>query len=366
MRGLWLFPLLWAQAPEVLRFIPGRYREGKNHRIDLHNPTSKPIALGGWLLVTRDYSVRLPNHLVLGPNQRLSIGKLGGDLRLDGYPDFLIRFPDEGQPGAYVALIDEQGRLRRGLYLAPSPQVLFLPDSGLNITREGKRLYFALPSETAPIWEYVPWEPDPIIGVVRMGDRWRYTVADAEREARLYAPIRFPFLLASYEREAVHLSWELESYDFCDVYRIERSEGGAGWQIIARMPCPSPKPGRQRIEYYDTRVREGQTYQYRLVYEMPPLLRLESAIAEVRCKREEKPLQMTAQPGYLRLRVSQSQPLKIRLLDSYFTERLRIYDGWVNGGVENVFVWDTSRVRQGKWIIVWTAGRRYWIELPAR
>lgn len=364
MKLLLLLGAVWAQAPEILRFIPGRYREGASHRIDLYNPTSQALSLGGWLLVTRDYSVRLPISLVLAPKQRITIGKYEGDVRLDKYPDFLIRFWEESQPGAYVALLDEQGKFRRGIYLAPSPQVLFLPDSGANITREGRKIPFYLPSETASGWEYVPWEPDPITGVVRIGGVWRYTISDVEREARLYAPVRFPILVGAYEEGAVHLSWEVEGREPCNFYRIERSSDRSKWEVIAQIPCPPPGPGRHRMEYYDTQVREGYEYRYRLVYESPPSLRLESAAVSVRCKREQKPLQVAAEQGFLRLRVAQSQPLKIRLLDKDFTEQLRIYDGWVNGGVENLFVWDTLRVRNAKWIVIWTASRRYWIELP--
>lgn len=357
---------LFGQAPEVIRFIPGRFRENALHQIDLYNPFSQPLNLSHWLLVTREYSVRLPAGFVLYPRQRFRIAKSSGDLRLDRYPDFLIRFPEEGQPGAYVALLDEQRRLRRGIYLAPLPQVVFLPDSGINITREGKRIPFFLPSETAPAWEFIPWEPDPITGVVRIGTQWRYTVADAEKETRIYAPLRFPLLVASYEQGAVHLFWEVETRDACEKYRLERMGEQRRWETIATFPCPTQRPARLRVEHYDLTVREGAGYRYRLVYEMPPTLRIESLPAQVRCQHTKPPLQVSATHGYLRLQVAQSQPVKVRLLDAYFTERLRLYDGWLNGSVENVFVWDTSQVRNGRWIVIWTAGRRYWLALPAR
>lgn len=361
VKGLTLFALVWAQVPEIVRFIPGSYRESSTHQIDLYNPSDSPISIGQWLLVTRDYSVRLPPGLTIGAHQRFRIAKAKGEFKLDGYPDFLIRFPERSQPGAYVALIDEQGRLRRGIYLSPLPQVLFLPDSGTNITREGRRIPFYLPSETAPAWEYVPWEPDPITGVVRIGNSWRYTIADEEREARLYAPLRFMTLVVTYEQGVIHLSWEIEVRERRGTYSLQRAENGKMWQTIATFTCPRPSKTPQRVEYYDLNVQEGNRYQYRLMYEEPPSLRVISTITEVSCHRERPPFQMAAQPGYLRLRVSQSQPLKVRLLDEHFAERLRIYDGWVNGDVENVFVWDTTRIRDGKWIVVWTTRRRYWL-----
>lgn len=356
----------WAQAPDILRFIPGRFRENDYHLIDLYNPHSQPISLGNWLLVTREYSVRLPPKLTLLPRQQYRIAKTEGDLRLKGYPDFLIRFPDPNQLGAYVALLDTAGRLRKGLYLAPIAQVLFLPDSGANISREGQRTPFYLPSETLPVWEYVPWEPDPITGIVRLGTSWRYTVPDVQKEALLYAPVRFSGLLATYEEAAVRLTWEVEGRERCGYYLLERWNEAEGWQRLESFPCPAPSPTLQKNEYYDPTVKPGATYRYRLVYREGPSLRIESAPRQVVCYPKSRPLRIQAHPGIVQLWVAQSQPVKVSLLDKHFVERLRLYDGWVNGGVENIFAWDTTRVREGCWIVVWTAQRRYWERLCSR
>jgi len=358
---------LFAQAPQIVRFIPGLYRENAYHQIDLYNPYPFAISLGKWLLVTREYSVRLPPQLMLRPGQRLRIAKKGGDLSLEGYPDFLIRFGEAGQPGAYVALLDTLGRLRTGLYLAPLPQVRFLPDSGYNIPHTGQRIPFYLPPETAPAWQYVPWEPDPITGVVRIGDTWRYTVADSRKEVQLYAPLRFGPLLAAYEGHSVHLVWEVEGREPCEGYALQRAEGGGGpWQVLRTFPCPRGTGQRARQEYYDPSVEPNRFYRYRLVYEKGPVLRLESVPVEVRCKPRPLSFRMEARPGLVRLWVAQSQPIKVRLLDEQFVERLRLYDGWVNGGAENLFLWDTTRAGRGAWVVVWTPQRRYWERLCER
>lgn len=366
MRLFLAIGFLLAQNPQILRFIPGLYRENSYHQIDLYNPYPFVISLGRWLLVTREYSVRLPAQLVLRPGQRLRIAKRGGDLTLEGYPDFLIRFGEASQPGAYVALLDTAGRLRTGLYLAPLPQVRFLPDSGYNVTRTGQRLPFYLPPETAPAWQYVPWEPDPVTGVVRIAGSWRYTVADAQKEVQLYAPLRFGVLLAAYEGHSVHLVWEVEGRELCEGYALERADGKGSWQVLRTFPCPVEGGRRERREYYDPEVEPNRLYWYRLVYERGPVLRLESVPAEVHCKPRPVSFRMEARPGLVRLWVAQSQPIKVRLLDERFVERLRLYDGWVNGGVENLFVWDTTRAGSGAWVVVWTPQRRYWERLWAR
>lgn len=353
---------VYAQSPLILRFIPGRFREDDLHLIDLYNPHSFPISLRHWLIVTREYSLWIRDSLILYPGQQLRIAKKEGGIRLEKHPDFLIRLPDWSHAGAYVALLDAEGRLRKGLYLAPSPQVLFLPDSGYNITREGKRIPFYLPAESATGWEYVPWQPDPITGVVYVQQTWRYTVADAHREALLYAPLRFYTLTASCEGKTIHIVWEMEVRNTPTAYRLERRRRGR-WETLHILSVEGPPAKRLRQEYYD--AADTSVSQYRLVYEKPPL-RLESALVEARCVSPLPPLQMRAYPGYLRIRVAQSQPVRIRLLDERFTERLRLYDGWLNAGVENVFMWDTARVKQGAWVIVATPQRRYWAKVCAR
>ncbi len=115
----------WAQTPQIVRFIPGVYRENALHRIDLYNPTRVPLAMGGWLLVTRDYSFEFPAGVVIPPRQRLTITKSGGDISLHRHPNFLIRIPDATQAGHYAILLDPTGQARAGLYLAPIPQCAF-------------------------------------------------------------------------------------------------------------------------------------------------------------------------------------------------------------------------------------------------
>ncbi|MCS7161898.1 MAG: hypothetical protein NZ958_01035 [Bacteroidia bacterium] len=363
MAALSLACFFLAQVPQIVRFIPARFLESEVHEVHLYNPYPRPLAIGGWLLVTREYSVRFPLSLAIPPKQRFRIGKRTGDLVLMGYPDFLIRFPQGSQPGAYAALLDNQGRFQGGVYLAPAPQVLFLPDSGFNITREGQRIPFYLPPESQPQWEYVPWEPDPIIGVVKIEGSWRYTVANPQKEALLHAPLRFSLPIASVGSQAIHIVWEVEGRARCENYVLERREERGPWRPLHRFPCPQPLPTRRRMEYYDAEVIPNRLYTYRLAYELEPGWRYESGTAEVVFDPKRVAFRMEAQPGSLRLWVATSQPVKIRLLDCGFAEQLRIYDGWLNGGVENVFLWDVQRVGESCWVVIWTPQRRYWQRL---
>jgi len=348
----------WAQTPQIVRFIPGVYRENALHRIDLYNPTRVPLAMGGWLLVTRDYSFEFPAGVVIPPRQRLTITKSGGDISLHRHPNFLIRIPDATQAGHYAILLDPTGQARAGLYLAPIPQVRFLPDSGIHISHQGKPISFYIPSETAPIWQYVPWDPDPITGVALIRGQWRYTTANEEKEKLLYALIRFSNLYGESDSMGTWLTYEVEVREACTEYFIERQCASQAWQVIATQPCP--EPGRYKLQYYDTTTLSDIPCTYRLAYRAPEGDTLTSLPLSIQPKLYTPPFQMDARQGFLRLYVEQSQPIKIKLLNRRYEEVLRLYDGWLNGGVENVFIWEPQRYPEAYCVVVWTLSRRYW------
>ncbi len=353
--------IVWAQAPQIIRFIPGIYRENDLHRIDLYNPTSKPISLEKWLLITRDYSFEFPAGVTISPGQHLTIAKKGGDIQLDRHPNFLIRIPDATQAGHYAVLIEPGGQARIGLYLAPIPQVRFLPDSGLHLSLQSKPISFYVPSETAPVWQYVPWDPDPITGVALIRGKWRYTTANEEKEKLIYAPIHFISLYGEANDTAILLSYEAEVREPCTAYRIERRTADQDWQPIFIQPCP--KPGRYKFQYVDTSITAGLQHEYRLSYLGPEGEIITSLPLTIYTEVQRPSFQMQATPGFLRLYVERSQPIKIKLLNAHYEEVLRLYDGWLNGGVENVFTWDPQRYREAYGVVVWTPARRYWQRL---
>ncbi len=359
-----LVSTLSGQSPQIIRFIPGVYRENTLHRIDLYNPTSQTLDLSRWLLVTRDYSFEFPAGTQLPPYKRLTIGKRMGDIRLGQHPNFLIRIGDPTQAGHYAVLIDAQGRSRSGLYLAPIAQVVFLPDSGTHISQQGRPIAFYVPSETAPVWQFVPWDPDPITGVVLISGQWRYTTADEEKEKQLYAPLRFGGLYGQADSNGVLLSYEMEVREPCGQYTLQRRLAKMAWQPLATPSCPPP--GLYRLEYLDTDVVGGVLYEYRLQYEGSWGQEIASLPLTIQSTSEEPSFQMRVSQGFLRLYVKQGQPIKIKLLNAYYEELIRLYDGWLNGGVENVFTWDAVQFAQGHWIVVWTPTRRYWQTLSER
>ena len=284
--------------------------------------------------------------------------KVGGDISLDQHPNFLIRIPDVTQAGHYAALIDPTGQARTGLYLAPIPQVRFLPDSGVHISHGGRPIPFYLPSETAPLWQYVPWDPDPITGVALIRGQWRYTTANEEKEKFLYAPLRFSTLYGEADTLGILLTYEVEIREPCSRYFLERQIELQGWHPLLPHFCSGP--GRYKFQYYDSITFAGARYAYRLIYVSPEGDTLTSLPLVIQTKVYTPPFQMRATRGFLRLYVERSQPIKIKLLNAQYEEVLRLYDGWLNGGVENVFTWEPQRYPDTYYVVVWTPTRRYW------
>jgi hypothetical protein len=242
--------------------------------------------------------------------------------------------------------------------LAPIPQVRFLPDSGVHISHGGRPIPFYLPSETAPLWQYVPWDPDPITGVALIRGQWRYTTANEEKEKLLYAPIRFSTLYGEADTLGILLTYEVEIREPCSRYFLERQNELQGWHPILTHSCSGP--GRYKFQYYDTITFAGARYAYRLIYVGPEGDTLTSLPLVIQTKVYTPPFQMRATRGFLRLYVERSQPIKIKLLNAQYEEVLRLYDGWLNGGVENVFTWEPQRYPDVHYVVVWTPTRRYW------
>lgn len=341
--------------------MPGLFRDNDLHRITLYNPHPKPLDLSEWLLVTREYSFQFPEKTLIAPKSYLTLAKKQGDISLDRHPNFLIRFPDPRQAGQYAILLNKLGQPQIGLYLAPLAQVLFLPDSGVHISHQKPPVPYQIPPETAPLWTYVPWDPDPITGVVQIQGRWRYTVSDIEKEKRLYAPLAFSPLYIEAESLGLGLSWQVEVREPCEVFYLERSEIGSPWQEIHAFPCPPL--GHHPFHYTDTTVKPYTVYSYRLRYRAEPSLTSQPAGAQ--WQRPTPSFRLSVQPGLARLYVAQGQRVKVKLLNARFEEVFRLYDGYLNGGIENIFAWDTTQLQGGRWVVVWTSKGRQWRLIPA-
>ncbi len=195
---------------------------------------------------------------------------------------------------------------------------------------------------------------------MRIQGRWRYTVSDIEKEKRLYAPLTFGSLYVEAESLGLSLSWQVEVRDPCQSFHLERSEVGMPWHVVATFGCPPL--GRHGFHYLDTTVKPYQVYGYRLTYRGEPPIA--SSPVGAQWQRPQRPFRLSVQPGLARLYVAQGQRVKVKLLNERFEEIFRLYDGWLNGGIENIFAWDTTQLSSGRWVIVWTSKGRYWHLIP--
>jgi hypothetical protein len=247
----WLWAgVVWAQPVKIFRFVPGNYLSDNLHKVEI--VCEKETDISGYLLVTRDYSVRIPNGVKLRPGKSYVAAKTYGDLVLSRAPDFLIRRYSRMAAGNYVALFNRGGQMVDGFYHAQIPNVPFLPDSGVCILQNMKTVPFKLPPEQLPIWGYFPLGDDPAVGYERTREGWKPIAANPERPQ-----VAFLEFSGRYVNGAVALTWLAAGEDW--PVRVERSYDQKRFDLVAVL-----EGGVGEGRFFDTDVPENRTLYYRL------------------------------------------------------------------------------------------------------
>ncbi len=134
------FQCLHAQVI-ISKFIPGDFRFSNTHRVELLNIGSKTINIGDYLVVTRDYSVKLPTKVLLEPGQKYILAQknsiLKPDLDLTSCKDFLFKPYKKNVEGNYVVLFSNYLQFVDGFYFSQLKDVPFLPEKNSLILGNG-------------------------------------------------------------------------------------------------------------------------------------------------------------------------------------------------------------------------------------
>ncbi|MCS7085432.1 MAG: lamin tail domain-containing protein, partial [Bacteroidia bacterium] len=301
----WLGPVVAdAQAVKIFRFVPGNYLADDLHKVEL--VADRPVDISGYLLVTRDYSVRIPNGTKIAPGKSFVAAKKNGDLKLEKCADFLIRPYSRAVEGNYVALFNRGGQMVDGFYHAQIPNVPFLPDSGVCILSNYKTVAFKLPPEQLPIWGYFPLGDDPAVGYERTREGWKPIAANPLRPQAV-----FDDFSGRYNDGAVMLRWSARGEDL--PVRIERSYDQKNFRLVATL---EGAVGEGR--YFDSEPPENTTVFYRLAAGNAV-----SRVLEVTTSLPEREFELEIFPK----RAAKAQDLSVRLYTGFSQRvRVKIYD----------------------------------------
>jgi hypothetical protein len=362
-----------AQPVRVQEFVPGNYLAGSVHRVVLQNGSNRAQNIGGWLLVTRDYSVRLPAGALLQPGATYRVGNLRRldprlNLELNSTPDFLIRLYSQRVPGNYVLLLDDRGRAVDGFYNAELRDVPFLPAADTLIAASGERVAFQLPPESAPVWGYFPFAGDPAVGFERTGREWRVIPANPNAGS-LYPRFSVAEFSGRYTEGAIALKWQLREAENVRALIVERSEDQRLYRPVDTLALPvRPTPG-QELALLDDAVQPGRTYYYRLRNDDLPAQWVFSQVAEVQAQAVPVEFWMEVYPRQavqarqvgIRYESAFSRTVTFKLLDEAFREVGILYHGSVYAEVQNLLRLNTH-LPAGRYRIVATTDTRRYVQ----
>jgi hypothetical protein len=369
----WPSARMQAQAPVLTRYIPGNYLADQSHRVELSNPGPKALPLDGYLLVTRDYSVRLPASAQLPARGTLQIGRDPGPgigLALSRTPDFLIRFHFLEHEGQYIALFNPAMQLLEAAYFSPSANVPFLPDRDTCITMDGTRIPFILPPENSPIWQYVRTTSGRAVGFNKKDGQWyvQGMVAAAPPSTE------YRELQLGYKEGIMTVKWTANFEQGCSRHIIERCEDQVSFTPVGELLSEGDTKEARRYTFLEQGLRPSGRYYYRIKGEDASGNPVYSPIREVVAAEVREPFLLEAIAGpdgngssvSIRFSATTSQNVRIKLFDEQLREVAFLYEDYAFAGVP-VLLRVGTRLEPGRRYLVMatTDGGRYGVEFTA-
>jgi hypothetical protein len=332
-----LWGALHSQSIFISRMVPGNYLTDNRHRVEFSNPANKSQTLEGYLLVTRDYSVRLPAEARIPAKGTFVLAKnpaLGVNLSMATTPDFLIRFPMVEHEGNYLVLFDPNGRIVEALYFSPVPNVPFLPDRDTLYTYSREKIPYYIPPENRTVWSHFTAGTNPSNVFVKANGVWRSSNL-LEKPATEYQNVT-----VRYKEGIMSLRWTTTFENGSKQHIVERSTDIERFEPIDTLTSQGNSKELRQYAFYDQGLTKGATYYYRIRNIDAQGKETYSRIREVKAEegQEEFSIEVLQGPasgsGQWRLRFNSqfSQQVRIKLYDERLMEVAILFDDFVYAG----------------------------------
>ena len=336
--GIMLCGISFSQSIFISRIVPGNYLSDNRHRVEFYNPDNSSQSLEGYLLVTRDYSVRLPGEVrvpahgtyVLAKNRAPDV-----NLSLATTPDFLIRFPMLEHEGNYIVLFDPKGRILEALYYSPVPNVPFLPDRDTLYTYSREKIPYYIPPENRPIWNHFTAGSDPGSFFLKVKGVWRMS------SLRDNPATEYQNVTLRYKEGILNLKWTVSFEKDSRLHIVEKSTDIERFVPVDTLESKGDTRDLRQYAYYEEGLDPGTTYYYRIRNIDAAGREIYSRIREVKAEegQEEFSMEVLQGPstgaGPLRVRFNSqfSQQVRIKLYDERRMEVAILFDDFVYAGV---------------------------------
>lgn len=365
---------LWSQSIFISRFTPGNYLSDDLHLVEIATTNRQPTSLAGYLIVTRNYAVRLPENSTLAEGSIFQVGKENNstqtyDIQLSKTPDFLIRFNFAESQGNYVALFDPQGNLQDAFYHAPQPNVPFLPGKDTLITYSGQRIPYYLPPENRNEWSYLNLEDSPGLSFVQLGGKWQSATANSQE----LPMTSYRDFSVRYFDGIVSLKWATRFEEEGLEHTVQRSEDQKHFYPLGKVDSKGETKEYQYYSFYDKEVVSGKAYTYRIQAsdgEEEVFSPIRSILPKEGIEEFEMEAILVPSTGGIELNLrftsQYSQDIRIKLLDENLGEVAILFDGYVFARGPNLLKM-AKRIPPGSYtVLATTETKRFGKEILVR
>lgn len=329
--------LLFAQKVYLSKYIYGNFVKDDNHRLEIFNESADAVNVGGYLIVTRAYMLRLPEKTILLPYSSLRMGKMAIppeilEIQYQKLQDFLVRFPTDKEIADYIVLFDKNLRIIDAVYFSRLGRTRFLPDRDELITGKRDKILFEIPPANHPMWQSLDVTLDPAMALVQIGGKWQIT----SRKKNLFPAVEYADLQANAIDGIVTLKWHTTFEEDCFAHIIERGVDGEHFEPVEKIAANKTSTKLSEYVFYDKNVQKDTRYYYRIkntdkfrniVYS--PIV--ETSTAEISSDFNLHFVQDSRKETELSFRfsVNTAQHILIRLTDEHFRDKGILFDDFV-------------------------------------
>ncbi len=361
---IFCFQLAYSQVI-ISKFVPGDFRFSNTHRVELLNIGNTTVNIGNYLVITRDYAVKLPPQIFLSPNQKYILAQKNSvikpNLELNTCKDFLFKPYKKNVEGNYVVLFSPYLQFLDGFYFSQLKDVPFLPEKNALILGNGNIIHYEIPAPNFSKWKYYPMGEDPAIGFEQYRGEWRITSVYPNK--KIYSQIQFKNFEYRFLNNVINFYLETSTEENLSHFELQKLIGKTFQTVFQFQPNNSYKGGIYK--FADSEVPLNQTLYYRIAVRDHFGIWSYSKILEIETKENKKDFWYELLPQNpnsrqeisLRFLSNYSQNMKVKLFNDRMQELSTIFNSFIYSNQQNLL--RIKKLPSGKyWLIFQTDLKR--------
>ncbi|MEL6194148.1 MAG: hypothetical protein AAFR66_18955 [Bacteroidota bacterium] len=337
-----------AQDLYISKYVGTGHVSDRQHYLEIFNESPQYHRdISGFLLLTRNYALKLPLNTNIGPMQAIRVGYAQSGEKLDvvlhtEQKFFLKRESDPNEEGDFALLINKDWEEVDGFYFSPETEAAFLEEEVELAEWESPESPLPIPGRADDVWNYLRISPDPTFAFVRISDKWK--INSRKNSANLLPATKYNSLKATFEEDQILLSWKTLYENDCYQHEIERSQDGTNFRVINSVPAFVNSEDLQSYNFQDVSVNAGETYFYRLsntdkfgtrIYSEPVRVIASSELSRLSIDLVSLS-QFDGKSLDVRFNAAQDQEVRIKILDEEFREIDVLYYGLVRADKQHL------------------------------